>query len=99
MSLGFYDDDREIREPGPWLELARLYGALGEGDVLRGLLLKAAGEEEGQGVAAAGGAEGEIMEEDGEGGAGAAFSRTTREALELELEGDLKAAQVGRSIC
>lgn len=77
------DDDndggghREVGEPGPWLELARLYGALGEGDVLRGLLLKAAGEEEGAGA-----------------GAGAPSSLSTRGALELELEGDLLAAQV-----
>lgn len=91
----FMIDDREIREPGPWLELARLYGALGEGDVLRGLLLKAAGEEEGQSAAPAGGAEGEMMEEDGEGEAGAVLTLSTRQALELELEGDLNAAQVG----
>lgn len=67
-------------EPGAWLELARLYGALGEGDVLRGLLLKAAGEEGG----------GEQGNEQGQGQA-----LSTRGALELEMEGDLKAAQVG----
>ena len=75
--------------PGAWLELARLYRALGEGDVLRGIVEKAVLEEEGE----------EEGEEGGERGReGGKEGSSTRRALACELEGDWEEALKGYSI-
>lgn len=80
------------KEPGPWLELARLYRALGEGDILMGLVEKATGEGKKKHFLKA-------EEDAGSGGAAASTqvgdmtTPSTRRALELELDGDLAEAQ------